>query len=243
MIYGYIRVSSKTQEDNGSRQTQLQQIIARAKIFPDQEYVYNEPTITKDEKGRDIEVYDEDNTIVHEIISGNTEHTKRPELMKIYNRMESGDILLISKIDRLARNQKELLSIVDNLRSRNIGLIFLDLGLDLNQKDANGRYNYVSEMMLQMMGSIAQMERDRIYERMEEGRRVAMERQRVTGKKIFGRPKTYDQDRLNYAVELLHNHSYSEVVKKTGISKSTIIREVRRLRALEEAETLAQETK
>ena len=47
MIYGYIRVSSKTQEDNNSRQAQLEQILARAKTIPDQQYIYNAKVIKK----------------------------------------------------------------------------------------------------------------------------------------------------------------------------------------------------
>lgn len=234
MIYGYIRVSSKTQEDNNSRTSQLVQIMDKAKTIVEQDFIYKEPTLNENKRGKIIEVFDHDNTIVQEVISGGIHHLKRPEFMKIYNRIQSGDSLIVAKIDRLAQNQQSLLEIIADLRARNIAIYFLDLPMDLNKKDANGRYDYMAEMMLQMIGSIAQMEKERIRERREEGIRLALERQRTTGKKIFGRPKTYQQNCLDHAIYLLKEHSYSEVVRLTGISKSTIIREVRRLRLEEE---------
>lgn len=77
-----------------------------------------------------------------------------------------------------------------------------------------------------MLLSFAQFERDILIERTQEGKAIAKENPNYRE----GRKKKYSQKQLDYATDLLQEHSYSEVVEITGISKSTIIREVRRKR-------------
>ena len=71
------------------------------------------------------------------------------------------------------------------------------------------------------------MERNLILERTAEGKEIA--RQNPDYKE--GRPNKYTSKQMNHAIQLLETHSYTQVVEKTGISKSTLIREVRKRKA------------
>jgi DNA invertase Pin-like site-specific DNA recombinase len=62
-----------------------------------------------------------------------------------------------------------------------------------------------------------------IVERTQEGKAIAKQKEGFTE----GRPKSYTAKQLNHAIELLDKNSYNEVAAITGISKSTLIREVR----------------
>lgn len=76
-----------------------------------------------------------------------------------------------------------------------------------------------------MLLSFAQFERDMIVQRTQEGKAVA----RATDPNFReGRPPKFDTEQLDHAMALLEDHSYAQVVKLTGISKSTLIRERKR---------------
>lgn len=75
------------------------------------------------------------------------------------------------------------------------------------------------------MLAFAEFERDMIVERTSEGKAIAKANAEAQGKKFYeGRPKKFSKEQRDHALKLLERHSYSEVVKMTGISKSTLIR-------------------
>ena len=83
----------------------------------------------------------------------------------------------------------------------------------------------VNTLLRNVLLSFAQFERDMIVQRTQEGKAVA----RATDPNFReGRPPKFDTEQLDHAMELLENHSYTQVVKLTGISKSTLIRERKR---------------
>ena len=68
-----------------------------------------------------------------------------------------------------------------------------------------------------------------IVDRTQEGKAIAKERAKQKGEKfVEGRPEKFSSMQLDNALQLLDKHSYSEVVKLTGISKSTLIRAKRK---------------
>ena len=72
-----------------------------------------------------------------------------------------GDTFVVTKLDRLARSVRHLGEIVEDLESRCIGLRILDLGLDTS--------NATGKLMLNVLGSVAQFEREMMLERQKEG--------------------------------------------------------------------------
>ncbi|TVY01500.1 recombinase family protein [Paenibacillus cremeus] len=82
-------------------------------------------------------------------------------------------------------------------------------------------------MILAIFSGFAEYERDMIVERTQEGKAIAKQKEGFKE----GRRKSYTEMQLSHAVGLLGEHSYNEVAAMTWISKSTLIREVRKRNA------------
>lgn len=83
----------------------------------------------------------------------------------------------------------------------------------------------MGKLMITVMLAFAEYERDIIVERTQTGKAVA----RANGKRVDGRPKKLKPEQIAHALEMLEDgRSYTEVEKLTGISKSTLIRAVRK---------------
>lgn len=98
----------------------------------------------------------------------------RPELDRMLKELRNGDVVIVTKYDRLARSLKDLLEIVDLLQTRGAG--FRSLGEDIDTTSPAGR------LIFHVFASIAQFERERIVERTQEGLEAARKRGRVGGR-------------------------------------------------------------
>lgn len=147
--------------------------------------------------------------------------TDRPELNKLLEKLQDGDMLIVTKLDRLARNTKEGIVLVEKLFDKNIKVRVLNIGLLENT--SMGRF------FLQTLLAVAEMERNTIIERTQEGKAIA--RQNADYRE--GRKKVYSKKQLDHAIGLLETNSYNQVADLTGISKSTLIREVKKRRVVE----------
>ena len=137
----------------------------------------------------------------------------RPEFKKVLAALKSGDTLVVTKLDRLARNSKEGIAIIDDLFKRNIKVHVLNVGLLENT--TMGRF------FLQTMLAVAEMERSLIIERMQAGKEIA--KQDPDFKE--GRPKKFTKKQLQHAYELKQQgNSYKQVELMTGICKQTLWR-------------------
>ena len=182
MKYGYIRVSSKSQEQNTSLTQQRADVIAAGA-----------------------------ETVVEEVFSGGTV-ANRPQFSEMIAKLKSGDELIVTKLDRFARTVSEGSALAQKLYDNGITLNILNLGKIEN--------NGVGNLLLNVMLSFAQFEKDMINERCREGKEIA--KQRPDFKE--GRPKVYRREQIAHALTLLELHSYRQVENMTGISKSTLIR-------------------
>ena len=147
--------------------------------------------------------------------------TDRPELNRLLGELRGGDTLIVTKLDRLARSISQASAMLDELLERRIKIHVLNIGLIDSSP--------TSRLMRNMLLAFAEFERDMIVERTQEGRQMAREAAKKRGE-VFreGRPNKYSKEQLQHAVELLRDHSYTQVEKMTGISKSTLIREKRK---------------
>lgn len=99
---------------------------------------------------------------------------KRPELDKMLEQLRDGDVVTVTKYDRLARSLKDLLEIVEAIRERGAG--FRSLAEDIDTTTPAGR------LVFHVFASIAQFERERISERTREGLASARKRGRIGGR-------------------------------------------------------------
>ena len=143
--------------------------------------------------------------------SGRT--TKRPQLDELLSVISSGDELIVTKLDRMARSVIEGSELIKRLQEKNITVYVLNIGCMDNSP--TGR------LITNVMLSFAEFERDMIIERTQEGK-IAAKRNNPNFKD--GRPCKFSDEQMELALELLEKHSYKEVSNMTGISKSTLQR-------------------
>ena len=127
-------------------------------------------------------------------------------------RIKPGDVLITCKLDRLARSVVQGIELIEDLLSRGVTVEVLNMG----RMDDTPTGRLIRQVML----AFAQFERDLIVTRTQEGKAIAKQKPDFRE----GRPPIYDKSQKEHALELLTTHSYSQVEKLTGMSKSTLIR-------------------
>lgn len=153
-------------------------------------------------------------TIFKEQFTGKT--IERPIFSKIINEVKENDMIVVTKLDRLARNTVEGIEIVQKLFEKNVSVHVLNIGLLENTS--------MGKFFLTTLLAVAEMERNTILERTQAGKEIAKLKDGYTE----GRPKLYTSHQLDWAINLLNDNSYNAVARMTGISKSTLIREMNR---------------
>ncbi|TIL67582.1 recombinase family protein [Mesorhizobium sp.] len=138
----------------------------------------------------------------------------RKELERALEYLRKGDTLVITKIDRLARNTRTLGEIVDDLHRRGIGLKVLQFGNET--VDTTGAYG---RLMLNMFAAFAEFERDLMKERQKEGIAKAKAEQKYKGRKPTARAKAGDAVTL-----FLEGKTVSQVAKAVGIGRGSVYR-------------------
>lgn len=136
----------------------------------------------------------------------------RPQLDKLMEALQPGDKLVVTKLDRVARSTIQGIELIQSLLDKGVAVHILNMGL----LDDTPTGRLIRTVLL----AFAQFERDMIVERTQEGKTVAKQKEGFTE----GRPPVYSKEQRALALELLKTHSYGEVVKMTGISKSTLTR-------------------
>lgn len=187
MTFGYARVSTKTQARDGNSLEAQREALTAAGA----EKIYTDAfTGTRME---------------------------RPEWDKLRAHLRRGDVLIVTRLDRLARSVSQASGLITDMIDEGVTIHVLNLGVLSNDS--------VNTLLRNVLLSFAQFERDMIVQRTQEGKAVA----RATDPDFReGRPPKFDAEQLDHAMELLDDHSYAQTAKLTGISKSTLIRERKR---------------
>lgn len=106
--------------------------------------------------------------------------TNRPELARMLDKVRSGDEVLVKSVDRLGRNTKDVLALVDTMIEKGVAVTFLDNGMKFDNTPS-------SRLVLTMMASVAEFERGIIRQRQAEGIAVAKSEGKMLGKKADGK--------------------------------------------------------
>jgi DNA invertase Pin-like site-specific DNA recombinase len=138
---------------------------------------------------------------------------RRPELDKMLDYARPGDVIVITKLDRLGRSVRHLLDLAALLDSRGINLRVLNLGIDTSTP--SGKLTFV------ILGGVAEFERDLISERTNEGLAAA----RARGRK-GGRRPVLSEAKVAHARKLRDggDHTMAQIAELVGCSRATLYR-------------------
>jgi DNA invertase Pin-like site-specific DNA recombinase len=113
---------------------------------------------------------------------------KREQLTLALDFVREGDVLVVTKLDRLARSVAHLMQIVDTLSAKGVALRILNLGIDTSTP--------TGKLMLTMLGGVAEFERSIMLERQREGIAKAKREGKYRGRKPTAQVKAADVRRL-----------------------------------------------
>lgn len=151
--------------------------------------------------------------IIEEHISGSIAASERPGFIRLLDRMENGDVLIVTKLDRLGRNAMDIRKTIEQLAVSEIRVHCLALGgVDLTSP--------AGKMTMQVISAVAEFERDLLLERTHSG----IARARASGKR-FGRPSALTEAQKRAVVESLNaGSSVSAVAREFNTTRQTILR-------------------
>lgn len=182
-VFGYGRVSTKEQQSENQR-------------------------LEVERAGYDVSYWFAD-----EGVSGKVPAMERAQFAVLLNKIRDGEMLVVSKLDRLGRDAQDIGATIKMLAARRIEVIVLQLGkLDLTSS--------AGKLMLTMLGAIAEMERDLLVERTQAG----LARAKAEGKTL-GRP-TLTNDITRRAIADAHasGASISALARQHNLSRATVMR-------------------
>lgn len=137
-------------------------------------------------------------------------HVNRPALTRCLKTLQTGDTLIVWKLDRLGRSLRDLIHMLDGFKQQRIK--FKSLTEAIDTETPTGR------AMWQMIGVLAELERSLITERTRAGVKDAQRR----GVK-FGRKVKLTADKLTHARKLIdHGRTPTEAAKIVGVSRATL---------------------
>lgn len=152
-------------------------------------------------------------------ISGQS--TERPQLQAMLDYIREGDIVVVTELDRLGRNNKDLTEIMNIIQKKGATLEVLNLPSMNGIEDENLR-RLINNLVIELYKYQAESERKRIKERQAQGIEIAKKKGKYKGKPYKFAP---DDKRLTHAFELfLQGNTDKEVEEQTGINRRTFRR-------------------
>ena len=151
--------------------------------------------------------------IIEERISGSVSANQRPEFRKLYDKLEAGDVLIVTKLDRLGRNAIDVRATVEQLAQSGVRIHCLALGgVDLSSP--------AGKMTMQVISAVAEFERDLLIERTHSG----LIRAKAEGKKL-GRPNALTVLQQKEVLSKIRmGATISQLSKEFKISRQSIMR-------------------
>ena len=180
MVFGYARVSTNSQARDGNSLDAQIQALKQAGAVK----------------------------IFSDVFSGSK--NARPQLDKLLKVIQSGDKLIITKLDRIARSVIHGIQLIECLNNKGVIIDVLNMGII--DDSPTGR------LIRNIMLAFSEFERDMIIQRTREGKEIAKQNANYRE----GRPKKFSRTQIEHALELLQTHSYKQVVAMTGISMATL---------------------
>jgi putative DNA-invertase from lambdoid prophage Rac len=151
--------------------------------------------------------------VIAEVVSGSSAIEQRPGFLRLLDKLERDDVLVVSRLDRLGRNAIDVASTVKRLEAAGVRIHCLALGgVDLTSS--------AGKMTMGVIAAVAEFERDLIVERTKAG----LERAWAEGKKSGRRAVLTAAQRNAARTRLASGESVSAVARAMATSRQTIIR-------------------
>jgi putative DNA-invertase from lambdoid prophage Rac len=151
--------------------------------------------------------------VVEESISGGVAVKDRPSFQKLLERIEEGDVLIVTKLDRLGRNMLDVCATVKLLDTMGVRVVCLQLGgADLTSPSAR--------MTMQILSSVAEFERSLLIERTQSG----LARAKAEGKTLGRKPKLDVRQQIEVRARLAEGATVYQVAKDFGVARQVIMR-------------------
>lgn len=156
---------------------------------------------------------EKDRVYVEEGVSGKVPALQREQFAKLDERLDNGDVLIVTKLDRLGRDMLDVIATIRHLNGRGVSIVILGLGTLDDTPQA--------KLTLAMLAAISEYERDLISERTK----AKLAQLKADGVKL-GRPvKSTDQELRQKAEALFaQNLSWRKVAAELGVALSTLQR-------------------
>lgn len=151
--------------------------------------------------------------VITETISGSVATSKRPGFSRLIDKLETGDVLIVTKLDRLGRNAMDVRATVEQLEAMGVRVHCLALGgVDLTSP--------AGKMTMQVINAVAEFERDLLIERTNAG----ILRAKAEGK-IFGRPSKLSEVQQSEVLNrLATGEAVAQIARAYGMTRQTIMR-------------------
>jgi putative DNA-invertase from lambdoid prophage Rac len=150
---------------------------------------------------------------VEEHISGSVEAFKRPYFLQLSQKLEQGDTLVVTKLDRLGRDSIDVQKTVQWFTEQGIRLIVLQLGnLDLTSSSG--------ALMIKVLSAVADFERQLIIERVQSG----LARAKANNVRLGRPPKTSQSDQQEIVSKLALGVTISQLARDYEVSRASIIK-------------------
>ena len=155
----------------------------------------------------------EPHRIISETISGSVDAKQRPGFTRLLDKMERGDVLIVTKLDRLGRNAIDVASTVTMLSDMGIRVHCLALGgQDLTSS--------AGKLTMGVITAVAQFERDLLIERTHAG----LERAKAEGKRIGRPPVLSPSQNVDVRLRLQAGDAIAAIARDIGVSRQVIMR-------------------
>lgn len=142
-------------------------------------------------------------------------NTDRPELKKMMNYVRKGDTVIVESISRFARNTRDLLELIKKLSEKGVEFV--------SRKEAIDTTTPTGKFMLTVFGAVAELEREYILQRQQEGIAIAKAEGKYRGRKPIERSNFDAVEKLWRAGTI----SAAEAMRRLDMSRSTFYRKVR----------------
>ncbi|MCM1048687.1 MAG: recombinase family protein [Clostridiales bacterium] len=200
-IFAYMRISTNHQRTDRQQQTII-------------EYSVN--------NGFNIDEF------VSDVITGGTKADNRPNYHNMKKQLRTGDILVISDVDRLGRNADDVIVEIKDLQAKGIRVVALDVPFlnDWEKMNNDSLSKMIIDIFVTLKAHIAQQEKEKMHDRVMQGLDVAKAKGKKLGRPATGVPKEFIKEYSKFQSGEYGSISVVQFAKLQGIAVSTFYKYV-----------------